>query len=460
MLIRKKMKRKYNRNTMEIHRNSIVFRCISIAFLRCFIFRISCFLLSYYPATCLYAQTSKVVLDNGFTLIHQEKKVGLISCILFVKGGAAIETDKEAGITNDMLQVLTKGTISRTSEKIANDTEMLGATISAGCSNDFSEVSMIVPANNFISAFDIFADVVNNPTFPEKEFEKEKTKTIAAMKSKSDHIFSVAYDYFNELIFKNHSYHMPIEGYEATVSSFTASQISDNYRKHFKMDNMVLCVAGDISFETAKKLVEKYFGNIKIIGTTEVGATSVAQLISKPSKKTYTGKFQQSYIFSGFLAPDINQKEYATVKVVNCVLGGGMGSRLFDALREKSGLVYEGDSFYPSRKETSDFVLYAGTSKENVVTVEKIFIDEIIKLSEITDDQLKNAKEYLKGTYLLDHRTIQRQCWYLGWWETMGKGYEYDQKYLEDIDKVSISDIKVACEKYFNPKEITTVILK
>ncbi|MDO8733693.1 MAG: pitrilysin family protein [Elusimicrobiota bacterium] len=330
-----------------------------------------------------YSQVNNIVLDNGFSFIHSGKKnIRLVNVNLFVKGGAAIETDNEAGITNLTVQLLTKGTSNRTSEKIAIESESLGATISAGCSNDFSEVSMIVPSDNFVSAFDIFADVVNNPTFPEKEFAKEKTKTIAAIKSKSDRIFDVAYDEFNELIFKNHPYHKPVEGYQTTVSSLTTSQISDNYRKHFKTTNMVLCVTGDVDFETAKKLIEKYFGSIKIIGATEKTKKEQPKIeLPKQSKKTYTGKFQQSYIICGFLAPDINQKEYAILKVVNTVLGGGMGSRLFDVLREKSGLVYEGDSFYPSRKETSDFVLYAGTSKENIGTVEKIFVDEIKKLS-------------------------------------------------------------------------------
>lgn len=416
------------------------------------------FSLSYF----LYAQTTKIQIDNGFSFIHSEKKkIGLISVNLFVKGGAAVETDSEAGITNLTVQMLTKGTANRTSEKIAIESESLGATISAGCSNDFLEVSMIVPAANFVSAFDIFADVVNNPTFPEKEFEKEKIKILAGIKSKSDHIFNVAYDYFNELIFKNRPYHKPVEGYKTTVSPLTASQISDNYRKHFKTANMVLCVAGDVEIDAAKKLAEKYFGSIKIIGTIEKPKKKQLKIeLPKPSKKIYTGKFQQSYIICGFLAPDINQEEYVILKVINCVLGGGMGSRLFETLREKSGLVYEGDSFYPSRKETSGFVLYAGTSKENIGTVENIFVDEIKKLTEISDDELKNAKEYLKGTYLLDCRTIQRQIWWLGFWEIMGRGYEYDKKYVEDIDKITVSDIKNACEKYLNPKNITTVILK
>jgi zinc protease len=410
-----------------------------------------------------HAQISKVQFDNGFTLIYFEKKdIGLVSSVLFIKDGSAIESDKEAGITNLMTQLLTRGTINRSSEKIAIESESLGTSISASCSNDYIEISMIVLAQNFDSAFDIFADVIKNPIFPKKEFEKEKILTIAAIKSKSDHIFDVAFDYFNEFIFKNHPYHRPVIGYEKTVSALTISQISDNYRKNFKPENMILCIAGDIDFNKTKSLTEKYFANIKIIdkNVTNIKKQQKKENNLESLKKTYTGKFKQSYIFTGFLAPDVNQKDYAVIKIINTIVGGGMGSRLFDSLREKSGLVYEANSFYPTRKETSNFVFYAGTSKKNLQTVEKTLYKETEKLSEVSREELRNAKEYLKGTYLLDHRSIQRQAWYLGWWEIMGKGYEYDQKYLEDIDKVSIADIQNVCKKYFNPKKVATVILK
>ncbi|MEW6557542.1 MAG: pitrilysin family protein [Elusimicrobiota bacterium] len=408
-----------------------------------------------------YSQPTKIQFENGFTLVYSEKKnLGLVSINLFVKGGAFTESDEVSGITSITCAVLTKGTSNRDSDRIASESESLGASISAGCLDDFLEVSMIVLSENFMSAFDIFADVVNAPTFPADEFEKEKIKTIAAIKSKTDHIFSVGYDLFNEQIFTNHPYHRPVIGYEITVSSLTVEQVVDTHKKLFKPENMVLCVVGDIEFEKAKSVVQKYFGNIWIDTGIREKLSSSSKIRDNSYKKIVEGKFKQSYIFTGFLAPDVTSKEYAVVKVISTILGGGMGSRLFEALREKSGLVYEASSFYPTRKEPSAFVLYAGTSKENIETVESVLADELKKLAEITDDELKNAKEYLKGTYQLDHRTIQRQAWWLGFWEILGKGYEYDKKYLDDIDKVTIADIKTTCEKIFNAKKEVTIILK
>ncbi|MBN1384232.1 MAG: insulinase family protein [Elusimicrobia bacterium] len=414
-------------------------------------------------AICLYSQPNKVQFENGFTLIHLEKKgVGLVTATLFVKGGTLNESDEKAGITHLTSILLPKGTDNRTAEKIALETESLGATISAACSNDFSEVYLVVPSYNFKTSFDIFADIVKNPSFPEQEFEKEKIRTIAGIKAKADSIFQVNYDLFNESMFKNHPYHRPVVGYENTIKSIKISEIPDNYRKNFRPENMILSIVGDIDFKEAGLTVEKHFANIKIIGEdkTDHEKHKQANSRSKPTRSVHRGKFHQAYIFTGFPAPDGSGKEYAVIKVINTILGGGMGSRLFTALREEIGLVYEANSFYPTRKETSAFVLYAGTSKKNLDTVESILKKEIKKLNEINDDELQNAKTYLKGVYILDHRTVQRQSWYLTWWEIIGKGYEYDQKYLEDIDKVTIEDIKTTCKKLFNFDKSVTVIMK
>ncbi|OGS38129.1 MAG: hypothetical protein A2551_04270 [Elusimicrobia bacterium RIFOXYD2_FULL_34_30] len=412
----------------------------------------------------LYCQIHKEQFENGFVFIHQEKTgVGLASVNLFIKGGAVNEKNEEAGVTSLMTQVLPRGTINRNSEKIAEESESLGATISASCANDYIEVSLMVLSENFDSAFEIFADIVNNPTFPEEEFEKEKVKTIAGIKSKMDHIFEVAYDKFNELIFKKYPYHIPVSGYEATVSSLTVVQISDIYRKNFRPENMILSINGDINYERAKKIVEKYFKNVKIIGAEEVVSENISynkKLQTKPIREIHPSKFQQAYIFIGFLAPDISKQEYAIFKLINTIIGSGMGSRLFNALREESGLVYESSSFYPSRKIISGLIMYAGTSKENIDIVEKKLNEEMNKISEVSDEELKNAKEYLKGTYLIDHRTMQRQSWWNGFWEVMDKNYNYDKKYLEEVEQVTVSDIKEVFKKYYSPEKTITLILK
>jgi len=420
--------------------------------------------------SCLYPQINRIKYENGFTLVHSEKKgCGIVSVVLFLKGGSFNETDEQAGITNLTARLLLKGTTDRDAAKIAFETESLGASMGAGSSNDYTEISMIVPAENFAPAFPIFCDIVNNPAFPEKELEKEREKVMAAIRSKSDRIFDTAYDCFNETIYAGHPYHKPSVGYEATVSSLTLSQIAENYRKNFRPENMVMSVFGDISEENIKAIVFRNFGNIKIFGTslntnkvivsTDIKKSAAAAGAS-PVKKIFQGKFQQSYYFCGFLVPDVDQQEYPALKLINDITGGGMGSRIFENLREKSGLVYEADSFYPSRCSTSAFAVYAGTSKENVEKVEQTINEEMKKLPSVTQQELNDAREYLKGTYLIDHRKIERQAWYLGWWETMGKGFEYDSGYVEAIDAVTVPDIKNVCEKYLIPQKMTGVIIK
>ena len=136
-----------------MNKNSIQYTVHSTQVLR-FLVAIS---LLVFAVGNLYCETKRVQFENGFTFIHQEKeKVGLVSVNLFIKGGNINEKDEEAGVTSLMTQILIKGTVNRDSEKIAEETESIGATISAGCSNNYSEVSLIVPSENIDTAFDIF----------------------------------------------------------------------------------------------------------------------------------------------------------------------------------------------------------------------------------------------------------------------------------------------------------------
>jgi len=430
---------------------------------------LSVFSVLFASTNFLYSHVNRTKYDNGFTVIHLEKKgCGLVNVVLFLRGGSFGESDEQAGISNLAARLLLKGTVSRDAEKIAFETESLGATLGAGSSNDYTEISMIVPVENFTPAFSIFCDIVNNPAFPENESEKEKEKIIAGIKSKSDRIFDTAYDRFNETIYAGHPYHKPPIGYEASVSSLTLSRIKENYRKNFRPENMVMSVAGDISEENIKKIVFENFGKIKIFGmpaTAEsvivpTGVKITTAAVAGPVRIIFPGKFQQSYYFCGFLAPDAGQIEYPVLKLINGISGGGMGARIFKNLRERSGLVYEADSFYPSRHSTGAFAVYAGTSKENIEKVERIINEEIKKLPLVDQQELNDAREYLKGTYLIDHRTIERQAWYLGWWEIMGKGFEYDRGYIDAINSITVLDIKNVCEKYLTPDKMTTVIVK
>jgi predicted Zn-dependent peptidase len=77
----------------------------------------------------------------------------------------------------------------------------------------------------------------------------------------------------------------------------------------------------------------------------------------------------------------------------------------------------------------------------------------------VSTKELQETKNYLKGTYLLDHQTIGRQAWYMGWWEVLGKGFDYDQKYLDELMAVTPEQIQKAARKFFTDKYITVELV-
>jgi len=147
------------------------------------------------------------------------------------------------------------------------------------------------------------------------------------------------------------------------------------------------------------------------------------------------------------------------MKVLNGIAGSGFTSRLFQELREKRGLAYAVGSFFPTRVNMGRLIAYIGTAPEK--TEESLKgIREVLKGigKGVTDEELKTAKEKIIGNFLLEHQTRAKQSWYLGWFETIGLGYEMDQKYPEYINKVTKSDITETWKRYIPEGNICVIV--
>jgi predicted Zn-dependent peptidase len=148
------------------------------------------------------------------------------------------------------------------------------------------------------------------------------------------------------------------------------------------------------------------------------------------------------------------------MKVLNGILGSGFTSRLFQELREKRGLAYAVGSFFPTRINMGRFIAYIGTApqktEEAVKGIEKVVM-EVEK--GISEEEIQIAKEKIVGSFLLEHQTRAKQAWYIGWFETIGLGYEMDKKYPEKINKVKKEDIYEAWKNYI-PLGYRCVIVK
>jgi len=167
-----------------------------------------------------------------------------------------------------------------------------------------------------------------------------------------------------------------------------------------------------------------------------------------------------TWIAKGWLVPEVKSPDYVPLKVLNSLLGSGMSSRLFMNLREKQGLAYVVNSLYPTHSEKSRFVLYIGTDPKNYDKVMTGFENEMsrIQTEPVTSEELQDAKDKLAGGFALAHETNGSQAFYLGLYEMMGVGYQYDMTYPKLIQEVTVNDIQRVAQKYFSQPSITSVV--
>lgn len=412
--------------------------------------------------TQLYAggNVNQFTLDNGIQVLH--KKIDsnpIITLQVFLRGGIINDKKELAGLANLTQVLMTKATKTRNSERLSNDIEDIGANLSLDVDYDSCRITITVTDPHIEKAAEILSDIIRNPAFDDKEIEKERTNILAGIDRREDSIFNVANDLLNKTFYAGHPYSWTNYGTKETVSKIKKDDILAFHKILYTSGNIFIVIAGDIELGDAENIIKKYFTSIP--SSQEKLEKPVPEMPAPKKVLKELNKFKQAYLMIAYPAPSIQDPDYSVLKVINTVLGGRMTSRLFVELREKLSLAYEVSSFYPSRKELSKFVIYIGLNKKNLGLTKKRIAELIddLKNKEIDNKELSETKNYIKGVFLLEHQTVVKQAWYLGWWEIMGKGHNYDQAYLDDLMKVSPEEIKKAANKYFKDNYVQVEIV-
>ena len=163
----------------------------------------------------------------------------------------------------------------------------------------------------------------------------------------------------------------------------------------------------------------------------------------------------------GWQTAGINDyKDFVTLKVINTILGSGMSSRMYKNMREQDGLAYQLGSSYTPRALGGTFLTYIGTNPETLDYSKSKIKTEIekLKMEFVSDAELQDAKDRLKGGFVIALETNSEKASNIGLFETMGFGYDFLNKYISMIDEVTASDIVRVANKYFNDIHVESIV--
>jgi zinc protease len=214
-------------------------------------------------------------------------------------------------------------------------------------------------------------------------------------------------------------------------------------------------VAGRVVPTEIVALIEEVLGDWKA-PATPLPTLNLPAVIPNPQQRITVQDTQQSIVMLGYLTPAVNPQaldltDYTALKLLNTYLGNGLSSRLFVELREKRGLAYEVSAFYPTRLDTSQFVVYMGTAPENTAIALAGLHTEVERLrsTPLTPEELESAQNKILGQYALGKQTNSQLAQIFGWYEILGLGVEFDIRFQQEVSKVTIASAQAAADRYF-----------
>jgi len=401
---------------------------------------------------------TRYVLPGGLRLlVREDRGAQVVTASLQVRSGARYETPDTAGIGNFVQRVMLRGTSKRSMRQIIETAEDMGGTIDASADVDYAEVRGTALAVHNAELLELLADVALAPTFPADEVERERRLIATQIRTRADTPFPLGFDTLVAQLYGPHPYGLPALGSKSSIERLTRDDLVAHYRRTYHAGAMVLAVSGGVEREAVRRHAERLFGKLSA-GDAE--PTAPPQASPSEDRRVLDRPNQQAQILMGFLGPGIGDPDYAAGKVLAAVLGGGMAGRLFIRLRDDQGLAYSLGVLNPSRLRPGLFVAHMGTAPNTAETAERAMRMEFdrFRAGGPAPEEMARAKAYVLGNLLMDRRTNARQAWYLAFYEVIGAGWDYPDRYARAIEAVTAEQVMEVARRYL--EHPTTVIVR
>ena len=411
-------------------------------------------LLIGYPLLCSEAHAvKKTELPNGLVILTKPVVTNsIVSVVITLRMGSLYETDDMAGLCTLMQTTLQKGTETRSSEEIALELESMGTRLSTSSNREHGTVEIQSTSESLYRSLEILYDILENATFPEDALALQKQLQIQSIHLRYDQPIYRAMDLMVDAHYGTHPYHKPRMGYPGTIEQLTRGDVVDLCRRVYVPNNMVVTVVGNFDENRLITNITENLGALPrhdelekalYVDDGRLGRTA-------PVEQTETRDTAASWFALGWLAPSMHDREYYAMELLDAITGGSMNSRLFIAIREKRGLAYQVSSFYDARYDTGLYVAYIGTKPASYQEAKSVLLDEVYRLADEapTDEEIRFAKNYLKGMHIMSQESNAGQASIYGYFEILGIGYERVNRYNAQIEAVSASDILRVGGKY------------
>lgn len=390
----------------------------------------------------------------------EDHSIPIISLRFGFAGGIAQDPADRLGLVNMLTGLLDEGAGDLDSNAFQRRIQDLNVKMSFDAGRDNFTGAFQTLTKNRDEAFELFRLALTEPRFDQEPIDRIRRQLLVNLNRKSQDPNSVASRAWMKLAFGTHPYGNPSDGTADSLAAITKDDLKTIAAKLFTLEGLKVSVVGDIDAKTLSGLLDKTFGSLdKKLSTTPIADASIA---SGPIQKTIDMNIPQSVIQFGHSGLKRDDEDFIPAYLLNHILGGGgFGSRLTTEVREKRGLSYSVYSYLSPLDRVGLFRGGAATKNDRVAESLTVIRSELQRMATggPTEEELKNAKTYLTGSYALRFDSSSKIAGQLLGIQLEGLGIDYPVKRNGLIEAVTIEDIKRVADRLLKPGSLIVTIV-
>ncbi len=399
----------------------------------------------------IQGEIRETVLSNGIRVLTEAiPGVRSVTAGVWVRRGAAHESPEVAGSSHMLEHMVFKGTGNRTAKEIALSLERLGGSLDAFTSREHTSFQARVLSEHLPLALEVLADLVLDPLLRPEDLDLEREVVLEEIAAMEDTPDDLVFELHGEALWEGHPYGRSILGTRETVGSMTAATLRALHEERYLGGQLIVGAAGFLDHDRFVDSAEALFSGVR--GGEPSRIPEVAEDVAGREHRVSRDGTQAHLVFGTRTPPRADQARFPLVLISAC-FGGGMGSRLFQRIREELGLAYTVYSFQSLYSRAGVAGVYLGTRPEWRERAAEAVQEEYAKLARdgLGDTELREVKDQVKGQLMLSLESTGSRLYRLASFALYDEPRLTLDELLATIEAVTAEQVADVAARYFRP---------
>ncbi|MEK7630629.1 MAG: pitrilysin family protein [Patescibacteria group bacterium] len=398
---------------------------------------------------------------NGLrAIVAPMESTQTITILVLVGTGSNYEARDISGLSHFLEHMFFKGTTKYPKPgELDRLLDSVGAIHNAFTTREETGYWIKVDTKQFDLALLFVSDILQNALLKEEEINRERGVILEEMKMYWDDPRRHVWSLFEELVYGDNAYGWDVIGTAENIRTIKRSDFLKYWKSQYVAHNTVVTVAGNISEGETLRKIEKAFGKLRV--GTPVKAAAYKDPKSGPRMRLFEKNTDQSHIVVGTLGYPLESKDRVVADVLSTILGGYMSSRLWADIRGRHGLAYAIRAGHDAYLKTGYFGAYAGVPHERSIEVVERIVGHLGKIKQggVTAEELKRAKDNIKGHLAISLESTDEVASFLGTQEIMLGKIKKPDELIKKVDAVTRQDIARVAKSLFRKDKLYLSII-